>query len=601
MTQPYRNSSRQRRLGLFVCPLIACFLLSGCGTLAVTEEPIPNLPQKPVPAKLGVQMSGEALKKVFSDPDRRQLGLAPGQYFADVILLPPETRYIAPQDIFDQFGVDLILQLQVTDTKTSADMNAIFIAAIPLTFGEPLAPIMSYEITVTMEGNLRDARTGRLLWAKTEPTLATDHFSPIGPEEKIAGLARRGLHSAVVKVFETLKQVLVAYQPGAAPMPGPRAGGGLALGQMERELKALEEQERQVEEQRKQQEEDQKKLAALQQQIEEKKKRIEEEKKNRLGGSAALGQAEQELKALVEQERQVERQKKEEQKKLAAIQQQIDERNKRIQEEKKKRAAVPASRGNRYAIVVGIEQYRERIPKADFAADDAKAMGTFLTTVAGYREENVIVRLNEQATKSDMEKYFEAWLKNNVDASSSLLIYFSGHGAPQPTTGDAYLVPYDGDPAFIEQTGYPLKRLYQTLEKLPTSNIVVMLDSCFSGAGGRSVLAKGARPMVLTVESLSSNSKAVVLAATSGSHISLADQENKHGLFTYFALQGLAGDADANGDGAIDVQELFEFLKPQVQRIARRTYNTEQVPQLIIPAALTTQPPPKLIELRSGP
>ena len=170
--------------------------------------------------------------------------------------------------------------------------------------------------------------------------------------------------------------------------------------------------------------------------------------------------------------------------------------------------------------------------------------------------------------------------------------------APQANTGDAYLVPYDGDPAFLEQTGYPFKRLYQTLEKLPTKNVIVMLDSCFSGAGGRSVLAKGARPMVLTVEGMASSSKAVVLTATSGSHISLADQEKGHGLFTYYALQGLAGEADANGDGSIDVQELFEYLKPQVQRVARRTYNTEQVPQLIIPPALATQAPPRLIDLR---
>jgi len=569
--------------------------LAGCGTLAVTEEPAPKLPGKPIPARLGVHITGDALKRAFADPARRQLGLGPGQYFTDVVLLPPDTRYIAPQDILDQFGVDLILQLQITDTKSSADMNAIFIAAIPLTFGEPLAPIMSYEVTVTLEANLRDARTARLLWAKTESTLASDHFSPIGPEEKIAGLAQRGLHNAVVKVFETLKQELVSYEPGAVPGPVAVAGGG-ALSRVEKELKALEEEERRAGEQKK---EEMKKLAAIQQQIEEKKKRIAEEKTSRAGDSAALGQAEKELKALEEQERQVE-----EQKKLATIQQQIEEKKRRVEEEKKKLEKIAAKPGrpavaqaNRYAIVVGIEQYRERIPRADFAERDARDVAQFLATRGGYREENVIVRLNDQATKSDLEKYFEAWLKNNVDANSSVFIYFSGHGAPKAETGEAYIVPYDGDPAFIEQTGYPLKRLYQTLDKLPTKNVVVMLDSCFSGAGGRSVLAKGARPMALTVEGLSySGTKTVVLSATSGSHISLADQEKGHGLFTYYALQGLNGDADANGDGAIDVQELFEFLKPQVQRVARRIYNTEQVPQLIIPPNLVNQPPPRLTD-----
>jgi hypothetical protein len=578
---------------LAMCSGIA---LAGCGTLAVTEEPAPQIPARPIPARLGVHITGEALKKAFADPTRRKLGLGPGQYFTDVVLLPPDTRYIAPQDILDQFGVDLILQLQITDTKSSADMNAIFIAAIPLTFGEPLAPIMSYEVTVTLETNLRDARTARLLWAKTDSTLASDHFSPIGPEEKIAGLAQRGLHNAVVKVFETLKQELTGYEPGAAPRPAAAAGGGAALSRVEKELKALEEQERRAEEQKK---EEMKKLAALQQQIEDKKKRIAEEKKSRAGDSAALGQAEKELKALEEQERQVE-----EQKTLATVQQQIEEKKRRVEEERKKLEKVVGTSGqpagpqaNRYAIVVGIEQYRERIPKADFAERDARDMAQFLAKRGGYREENVIVRLNEQATKSDLEKYFEAWLRNNVDANSSVFIYFSGHGAPKAETGEAYIVPYDGDPAFIEQTGYPLKRLYQALDKLPTKNVVVMLDSCFSGTGGRSVLAKGARPMALTVEGLSySGTRAVVLSATSGSHISLADQEKGHGLFTFYALQGLGGDADANGDGAIDVQELFEFLKPQVQRVARRVYNTEQVPQLIIPSGLVSQPPFRLIE-----
>ncbi|MBI5776041.1 MAG: caspase family protein, partial [Nitrospirae bacterium] len=378
--------------------------------------------------------------------------------------------------------------------------------------------------------------------------------------------------------------------------PVAGVGGGAALSRVEKELKALEEQERRAGEQKK---EELKKLAAIQQQIEEKKKRIEEEKKSRVGDSAALIQAEKELNALEGQERQVE-----EQKKLATIQQQIEEKKRRVEEERKQLEKIVGKPGqpivqqaNRYAIVVGIEQYRERIPKADFADRDAKAVAQFLAKQGGYREENVIVRLNEQATKSDMEKYFEAWLKNNVDANSSVFIYFSGHGAPKAETGEAYIVPYDGDPAFIEQTGYPLKRLYQTLDKLPTKNVVVMLDSCFSGTGGRSVLAKGARPMALTVEGLSnSGTKTVVLSATSGSHISLADQEKGHGLFTYYALQGLSGDADANGDGAIDVQELFEFLKPQVQRVARRVYNTEQVPQLIIPSSLVNQLPPRLIE-----
>ncbi len=240
------------------------------------------------------------------------------------------------------------------------------------------------------------------------------------------------------------------------------------------------------------------------------------------------------------------------------------------------------SRSHAHAVVIGIEQYREKLPKADFADRDAVLMGEYLTKVLGYPEENVVVRINDKAAKTDMEKYFEAWLPNNVEKDSSIFIYYSGHGAPNPKSGDAYLVPYDGDPTFVEKTGYPLKRLYAALDKLPAKDITVVLDSCFSGAGGRSVLAAGAKPMVLSVENaVVAGGKTVVLSASAGEQISSAYSEKGHGLLTYFFLKGLQGEGDLNKDGTIDLAELYEYVKPNVQRIARKQFNNEQTPQLL--------------------
>lgn len=93
---------------------------------------------------------------------------------------------------------------------------------------------------------------------------------------------------------------------------------------------------------------------------------------------------------------------------------------------------------NAYAIVIGIEQYREKLPKADFADRDALLMGEYLIKVLGYPEENVVVRVNEKAAKTDLEKYFEGWLPNNAEKDSSVFIYYSGHGAPNTKSGEAY-------------------------------------------------------------------------------------------------------------------------------------------------------------------
>lgn len=246
----------------------------------------------------------------------------------------------------------------------------------------------------------------------------------------------------------------------------------------------------------------------------------------------------------------------------------------------------PASVGkphpNRFALVIGVEQYRQGLASVEFASHDARVMRDYLTKTLGFPEENVALLVNDQAAKSDIEKYVERWLPNRVDADSSVLVYYSGHGAPNPITQEGFLVPYDGDPTFLEITGYSLKRLYDQLGKLPAKEIVVMLDSCFAGTGERSVIAKGTRPVVINVENpLLAGEKIVVLTAGTGAQTSSTYHQKSHGLFTYFLLKGLQGAADMNQDRKIDLAELYAYLKPQVQGMARREFNNDQAPQLL--------------------
>lgn len=232
--------------------------------------------------------------------------------------------------------------------------------------------------------------------------------------------------------------------------------------------------------------------------------------------------------------------------------------------------AQAAVRPHAVAVVIGVETYREALPKADFAAADARLAAEYFKRVLGVSEENLALLVDGRATKSDFEKYFEQWLPNHADKDSEVFVFFSGHGAPDPGKGDAYLVPFDGDPTYIKQTGYSLKRLYAQLGKLPAKNVTIALDSCFSGAGGRSVLAKGARPLV-TVRTDAPPARVTVLAAAAGDQISNSYEEQGHGLFTYFLLKGLKEKGD--------FKAAYDYLGPEVSRTARRKYNSDQTPQ----------------------
>lgn len=237
---------------------------------------------------------------------------------------------------------------------------------------------------------------------------------------------------------------------------------------------------------------------------------------------------------------------------------------------------------NAYAIVIGVEAYRQNLPKADFAVSDARTISAYLTKVLGYPEENVVTLVNDRALQSDLTKYFEKWLPNNVEKNSTVFVYYSGHGAPNPKTGDAYLVPYDGDPSFIDETGYSLKRMYAALGKLPAKEVIVALDSCFSGAGGRSVIAKGSRPLVMNLQSnVVIPKNMTVLSASSGDQTSSTYDEKGHGLFTYFLLKGIKNEDVVKTEGGLEIRDLYNYIKPQVESIARKKFNNEQTPQLI--------------------
>jgi len=235
-----------------------------------------------------------------------------------------------------------------------------------------------------------------------------------------------------------------------------------------------------------------------------------------------------------------------------------------------------------YALIVGIEGYRS-IPKADFGENDAKSVKAYMEAL-GVPPTNVITLLGQGASRADIAKYLEEWLPGVVKPDSRVYFYYSGHGAPDPQTGVAYLIPYDGDPSFLKSTAFPLSKIYADLSALPAKESVVMLDSCFSGAGGRSVMAPGVRPLVVTEDANIAPDKVDILSASGAREIAGGLDLRQHGLFTYFVLRGLAGEA-ADKDGHVTLGGLENFVRDHVKETARRS-NRDQTPRLLGDAGL---------------
>jgi hypothetical protein len=247
--------------------------------------------------------------------------------------------------------------------------------------------------------------------------------------------------------------------------------------------------------------------------------------------------------------------------------------------------AAPASTGfvrgtpqpTTWALVIGIETYRD-VPPPTGARQDAEQFARMLRETAGVRDEQIRLILDDRATRSDIDKEL-AWLEKNVPEGARVVLYFSGHGAPDAASGTPYLLPYDGDPKFVDRTAVQLSQVIDQLGKTKAREAMVFLDSCFSGSGGRSVLPPGTRPLV-RVKSVAPAPKVSVLSASSGAEISGQVPGGTGGLFTSQLLDAIGNArADADGDGQITLREIADYVGPRVSREARKD-NRDQTPTM---------------------
>lgn len=236
-----------------------------------------------------------------------------------------------------------------------------------------------------------------------------------------------------------------------------------------------------------------------------------------------------------------------------------------------------------FAVIIGIEKYKggDRggdIPPARFAERDAGTVRDYAHAL-GYAEGHVIEIEGQNATRAGIQKYIEDWLPKNVGEDSAVLIYFAGHGSPDPSSGEPYLIPWDGDTQYLRTSGYSRAALLGSLANLKARRVTVVLDTCFSGVGGRSLLVAGARPLVnKVVEAKIPDSKITLLAASGGDQIAGNLEEEGHGIFTYYFLKAL-GDGAQNRAAPPTMSEIYGYLRPLVEQSARRQ-NHEQTPFL---------------------
>jgi caspase domain-containing protein/uncharacterized protein DUF4384 len=151
----------------------------------------------------------------------------------------------------------------------------------------------------------------------------------------------------------------------------------------------------------------------------------------------------------------------------------------------------------RWALIVGVSDYinfgDEEGGDLPGAEHDAMRIRDVLLMRGGFPEENILMLLNQDATKAAIEEGVTGWLVDNARPGDNVVIFYAGHGSQmwdedgdEDDGLDETLAPAD---ALSSSTEFDISddEFNDWLGTLPTGNVVVVLDSCNSGTGTRSV------------------------------------------------------------------------------------------------------------------
>jgi hypothetical protein len=245
-----------------------------------------------------------------------------------------------------------------------------------------------------------------------------------------------------------------------------------------------------------------------------------------------------------------------------------------------KRASItpdrPVAGADKFAVVVGIARYSDTaggITNLQFADRDAQDFRDFLLSPDGgsFPKDNIRLLLNDDATSQNVRSALFTFL-TKAQPQDEVVLYIAGHGAPDPNDPrNLYLLTYDTKIDDMGGTAFPMYQLQDVFTRvIKAKRVVTFADTCHSyGFSGASAHGKKSNNLVNQYLShFANDSDRAVITASDISQLSYESDKwgGGHGVFTFFVLKGLHGEADYNKDGTVTAGELFAYIHDSVDK-----------------------------------
>jgi hypothetical protein len=299
-----------------------------------------------------------------------------------------------------------------------------------------------------------------------------------------------------------------------------------------------------------------------------------------------------------------------------------------LQEIKMVKSYVPqqnsSGKGEKYALLIGISKFQQKISPIKTAVKDAESIKETLIRNSGFKDENITLIKDEQATKSNILNALRE-LEAKVTPNDSVVFYISTHGSPPNTFGKMGVIPYDiksdfktedvqaladqlktenDDGKIIQivkqriaalKTAVAFDDLQNFITSIKTNKFVAILDTCYSGAalGALSYPVGGAKYVELEKnysQSLNAENKSELVGS---GKVCKVDQKSSYGN----ALVGLRKhidncDAHSGSKGLVLDSANDSTAEKSVISVAKKSggYNYDSMENLRTAFGVPTEP-----------
>ncbi|MGD8305585.1 MAG: caspase family protein [Ignavibacteria bacterium] len=250
---------------------------------------------------------------------------------------------------------------------------------------------------------------------------------------------------------------------------------------------------------------------------------------------------------------------------------------------------------NRLALVIGISNYSDAENNLNYADKDAEDFAEQLINFGRFKEENVKVLLNADATRENIRRNIEGWLQSSADTNTLVVIFFSGHGTQyfdydndEDDGMDEYLVTYNFDKSDFSTIISDDVFAYW-IRNLKSKKIILFLDCCFSGGAAKQkgFLAPGVKGGIIKDDFSQDIIRELpkrgvcLLAASKSDQVSYESDEFNNGVFTHFLINSIKSQNDFDLNHVIDESELYNDIYRKTINYSMAKYNLVQEPIML--------------------